>query len=139
MMNRKLLILPATSLLAAPVVLAHCPLCTIGAGAAAGIAAYYGVKHAVIVFLGAFAASMGWWVAGLLKKQYVKGQKWLLVALSYVTTILPLLPLLGKKEAFMISLFGGYGTLLNRTYMYDAMPSCGAASSASPSSASRRG
>lgn len=44
---------------------AHCPLCTIGAGAAAVGAAWLGVSYMVIgVFLGAFGLAIGLWTAG---------------------------------------------------------------------------
>lgn len=109
--------------LALPVTLAHCPLCTMGAAAAAIGASYLGVKGAVIgVFIGAFAASMGWWFGDLIErrwKRFIPGQKWLLVALSYLTTVIPLLPMLGTSQGFMLNIAGDYGTLLNRTYMYD--------------------
>jgi len=120
---RKLFAIPIAGGFAALPALAHCPLCTIGAAAAAIGASYLGVKGAVIgVFIGAFAASMGWWIAGLIErrwKSFVPGQKWLLVALSYATTVFPLLVKLGSSKAFMIDIAGGYGSLLNRTYLYD--------------------
>ena len=101
---------------------AHCPLCTIGAVAAAGGAAYFGVNKAIIgIFIGAFAASMGWWIAGLIRKQYFKFQRAALVIFSYLTTVIPMMPLMKESTPYpvYIMLFGGYGTLLNRTYLFD--------------------
>ncbi len=97
---------------------AHCPLCTVGAAAAAGGAAWLGVNNAVIgVFLGAFAVSMGWWVSKLIKKQYVPYQMALIILFSFATTIFPLLPLITGFYPLYISMMGDYGSLLNRTYL----------------------
>ncbi|NQV09015.1 hypothetical protein HQ529_04145 [Candidatus Woesearchaeota archaeon] len=99
---------------------AHCPLCTIGAAAAAGGAVWLGVNQVVIgIFIGAFAVSIGWWVAGLIKKQYVPFQKWIIILLSFITTIGPLLPILDGVNPLYISLAGEYGSLLNRVYLYN--------------------
>ncbi len=99
---------------------AHCPLCTIGAVAAAGGAAYLGVSYAVIgVFIGAFAASMGWWFSNIIKKKFVPQQRLLLIIFSYLTTILPMLKVFNSSKGYYISLFGEYGSLLNRTYTFN--------------------
>ncbi|HIH47588.1 TPA: hypothetical protein HA297_04780 [Candidatus Woesearchaeota archaeon] len=101
----------------------HCPLCTIGAAVAVGGATWLGVNHVVIgLFLGAFAASIGFWIDKIIKQRYHKsflGQTTLLVVSSYLLTVLPLLPLL-KGMSMMpwyISWFGSYGSLFNRTYL----------------------
>lgn len=97
---------------------AHCPLCTIGAATAAGGAAYMGVDKAIIgLFIGGFAVSTGWWMARLLKKKYIPFQKWTIILASFVLTVYPLLPIIGEIKPIFISLAGGYGTLLNRTYL----------------------
>lgn len=97
---------------------AHCPLCTAGAAAAAGGAAWLGVNNAVIgIFMGAFAVSMGWWVSRLIKKQYVPFQMALIILFSFATTILPLLPLITGFYPLYISIGGEYGSLFNRTYL----------------------
>jgi len=97
---------------------AHCPLCTIGAAAAAGGAAYMGVDKAIIgLFIGGFAVSTGWWMARLLKKKYIPFQKWAIILASFALTVYPLLSIMGRVEPMFISLAGGYGTLLNRTYL----------------------
>ena len=101
---------------------AHCPLCTIGAAAAAGGAAWLGISKLVIgVFIGAFAVSMGWWVSNLIKRRYIPFQRLALILLSFFTTIIPILPVIGSKQPVYISLIGGYGTLLNRTYVIDIL------------------
>ncbi|MBI4439339.1 hypothetical protein HY638_00015 [Candidatus Woesearchaeota archaeon] len=96
---------------------AHCPLCTVGAAAAAGGAAYLGVSNMVIgIFIGAFAVSMGWWVSKLIKRQFL-GKMPLIIAISFATTIIPLMPLIKGDYPLFISLAGDYGSLLNRTYL----------------------
>ncbi len=101
-------------------VYAHCPLCTIGAAAAAGGAAWLGVSKVVIgVFIGAFAVSIGWWISNLIKKQYIPFQRLLIILFSFITTIIPLLVIIGGKYPVYISLIGDYGSLLNRTYIID--------------------
>lgn len=98
--------------------LAHCPLCTMGVAAAAGGAAYLGIDKAIIaLFVGAFAVSTGWWVGKKIKKKIVLFQTAAIVIISFLLTVLPLLPLLERIYPLYISLAGGYGTLLNRTYV----------------------
>lgn len=98
--------------------LAHCPLCTMGVAAAAGGAAYLGIDKAIIaLFVGAFAVSTGWWVGKKIRKKIMPFQTAGIVVLSFLLTVLPLLPLLERIYPLYISLLGGYGTLLNRTYV----------------------
>ena len=100
---------------------AHCPLCTAGAAAAAGGAAWLGVNNASIgVFIGAFAVSMGWWISNLTKKRYVPFQRQLIIAISFLTTIPPLMPIMKGIYPILISIVGAYGSLLNRTYLINA-------------------
>jgi len=100
---------------------AHCPLCTAGAAVAAGGAAWLGVNNAAIgVFIGAFAVSMGWWVSNLIKKKYVPFQRQLIIAISFLTTIPPLMPIMKGIYPILISIVGAYGSLLNRTYLINA-------------------
>lgn len=99
---------------------AHCPLCTVGAAAAAGGAAWLGVSKIIIgVFIGAFAVSMGMWISNVIKYK-IPFKRPLLVLLSFATTILPILPII-KSEYFPVylSLAGDYGSLLNRTYIFN--------------------
>ena len=100
---------------------AHCPLCTIGAGAVATGALFLGVKHAVVgVFLGAFAAALGWWVGSRISRNYIPHQNAAIAVASWVATILPLKPLLKNYVPLFIAWFGEYGSLFNRTYILDA-------------------
>ena len=97
---------------------AHCPLCTIGAAAAAGTASYFGLNKAIIgIFIGAFAVSIGWYASKLIKRRVIPLQKALLISLSFFATIIPLIPLIESNYPFPVFLFGGYGSLFNRTYL----------------------
>jgi len=110
----------AAFLMGVQAVRAHCPLCTLGAAAAAGGASMLGVSHATIgVFLGAFAVSMGWWVARLIKRKIFKYQTLAIVTLSFTTTIIPLLSFFSDLRPVYVSVAGPYGSLLNRTYLFD--------------------
>src|SRR3989338_10142792 len=76
---------------------AHCPLCTAGAAAAAGGAILLGVSNAAVGFLiGGFAAATGGWVADLIKRKIVPFQKPAVIIISFLTTVIPLLPLLDR-------------------------------------------
>ena len=97
---------------------AHCPLCTVGAAAAAGGAAYLGVDKAVIgLFIGAFAISTGLWLARAIRKQFIPFQRQVIVLASFLLTIIPLMPVISSTVPYYLSLGGEYGTLLNRTYL----------------------
>ncbi len=90
---------------------AHCPLCTIGAGAAAGVAVWLGVSKVVVaLFVGGFAVSMGWWFGNVIKKKYVPFQKSILVVGSFLLTVLPLLPVFNIIGPFYVPFIGEYGT-----------------------------
>jgi len=97
---------------------AHCPLCTAGAGALALGAAYIGVSTYVVgIFLGAFALALGIWMSRIPKKEYIKYQQRIIVFVVFVTTIVPLMPLLQHYVSFNVYLFGEYGNMFNKTYM----------------------
>ena len=102
---------------------AHCPLCTMGAAAAAGGALWLGISPSIVaIFIGAFAISMGLWIGMMIKKEYVRHQAHWIALVSFLTTVLPVYPLLktgtpADYYPFMISLAGDYGSLLNRTYL----------------------
>jgi hypothetical protein len=99
---------------------AHCPLCTAGAGAAAAGAAYLGVAKPVLgLFIGALGVSMGWWFAKKIPKEYIPYQKEAIIIVSFLLTVVPILPIIGQQQAFFIGLYGSYGSLLHNTYMYD--------------------
>ena len=99
---------------------AHCPLCTAGAAVAAGGAVWLGVSKVVVaLFIGAFAVSTGWWFSRLVKKQIIPFQKSIIILISFLLTIIPMLPFLSNIYPIYISLFGQYGSILNRTYILD--------------------
>lgn len=115
---------------------AHCPLCTAGAAVAAGTAAYFGVNTSIIgLFIGAFAVSLGFWMARLLvnkiknklnksNERLIKFMKisifFVLILFSFIITIFPIKPIIASESfALNIWLTGSYGSLLNRTYLID--------------------
>ncbi|MDP2641249.1 MAG: hypothetical protein Q8P39_01760 [Candidatus Yanofskybacteria bacterium] len=97
---------------------AHCPLCTAGAAAAGGIAVWMGVSMPVIgMFLGAAAFSMGWWISRGIKRRFVPFQIPLIIAGTFASVILPLIPLFQKYGSVYIAIVGAYGTLLHNVYL----------------------
>jgi len=91
-------------------VMAHCPLCTIGAAAAAGGAVWLGVSKIVVsFFIGAFAVSMGWWFGRIIKKKYIPFQKTLIIIASFLLTVLPIMPLISTISPLYIGWLGEYG------------------------------
>jgi len=120
-MKKQFFLFPILFLFSINFARAHCPLCTVGAAVAAGGAAYLGVDSIVIgLFIGAFAVSMGWWIGNLIKKKIIPFQKTGLIVLSFLTTVIPLRPLLSEIGSIPIYWFGSYGSLFNRTYIFDA-------------------
>ena len=105
----------------AETVKAHCPLCTMGAAAAAGGALWLGVNEIIVaLFLGGFAMSMGIWSSKIIKKKYFSYQNILIITIVFASTFLPILPLITSEHnvyPIYISIFGNYGSLFNRTYM----------------------
>ena len=119
-MKKLFLLSPLGFLINAASASAHCPLCTMGAVVVAGGAAYLGVSSIVIgLFIGAFAASLGLWIARVVKKkkEYIKFQSPILFLVIYLSTILPIMPFMGGIHPLYISWFGDYGSLFNRTYL----------------------
>ncbi|MEK7529152.1 MAG: hypothetical protein AAB592_05280 [Patescibacteria group bacterium] len=101
---------------------AHCPLCTIGAGTAALAASWLGVSSFSIgIFIGAFGLATGLWIGGLLKKKInlFRYQTPIIGIVSLILTVLPLRELFYDNSSIYLSLFGDYGTWLNRTYYVD--------------------
>lgn len=95
---------------------AHCPLCTIGAGAAAAGAIWLGVSKVVVaLFIGGFAMSMGMWFSKIPKKKYIKFQKTLIVIVVFATTVIPLMPIFTAIGPLYLSFIGKYGS----TYAID--------------------
>lgn len=119
-MKIKIAIISILIFFAAKPALAHCPLCTLGAGAAALGASWLGVgAMAVGVWLGAFALALGLWMAKIIRKKFFPFQDRIIAAAAFLGTILPLLPLMREDGSVYIFLFGDYGTLLNRTYVFN--------------------
>src|SRR3989338_799616 len=109
----KILTLALIPILLAENVSAHCPLCVIGAGAAA---TWLGVKEIVVgLFIGAFAMAMGLWFAKIIKKKYIPYQSFIITALVFLSTIIPIIAIITSEHNFYplyIFLFGDYGSLL---------------------------
>lgn len=104
-------------LLLPAVALAHCPLCTAGAGLLAVGAYWIGVKAITLgVLLGAMATAMGLWFGRLVKKQFVPQQRIVIASLSWLLTLLPLRALFGDYASWYVNWSGDYGSLFNRTY-----------------------
>ena len=120
-LKKLFLLSPLGFLINTAAVSAHCPLCTMGAVAVAGGAAYFGVSSIIIgLFIGAFAASLGLWIARVVKKQYFRYQKQAIFAVIFLSTVLPTLPLIpGMPYPLYISWFGEYGSAFNRTYLFN--------------------
>ena len=109
-MRKLFSIILLTPILLAKTVSAHCPLCTIGAGAAAAGAVWLGVSKIVIgLLIGAFAMSMGMWFARIPKKQFIPFQKTLIISILFFTTVLPLLPIFSAVGPLYFSFIGDYG------------------------------
>lgn len=104
------LIFPATAL-------AHCPLCTAGAGLVALGAYWFGVKAIVIgIAIGAFAAAMGLWFGHLPKRQYIPHQAKIIAVVVWFFTIFPIRMLFADYYSWYLNWGGGYGSVFNRTY-----------------------
>lgn len=98
-------------------VMAHCPLCVVGAGAVGAGAMWLGVSKIVVaLFLGAFAMSMGMWFARIIKKKYIPLQNFLIIAIIFFTTVLPLMPLFKALGPLYLSFIGNYGTTYTFNY-----------------------
>ncbi|MDZ4231287.1 MAG: hypothetical protein U1C52_00640 [Patescibacteria group bacterium] len=99
---------------------AHCPLCTVGAGALAVLAASLGVSSVVVgILIGAFALALALWLAPMVKKQYIPYQKYILIALIFLGTVVPIMPFIKDYGPLYISLGGEYGTPWHNTYTID--------------------
>ncbi len=109
-MQKKFFLLPFLVIFSASLVSAHCPLCTIGAGAVAGGAIWLGVSKVVVaLFLGAFAMSMGMWFSRIVRKKYIPLQKTLIVVVVFLTTLIPLMPFFSAIGPLYIPFIGAYG------------------------------
>ncbi|MEK7461746.1 MAG: hypothetical protein AAB586_01615 [Patescibacteria group bacterium] len=107
-----------TLVLIPKITLAHCPLCTIGAGALAVLAASLGVSTASVgVFIGAFSLALGLWLAKMIKQKYFQGQDAVVTLVVFFSTIIPIMPFIKESRSFYVSLWGGYGTVFHNTYL----------------------
>jgi len=98
--------------------LAHCPLCTAGAGVLAIFAASIGVDTAVVgVFIGAFSLALGLWMARLIKKKYIQYQDFIVSIVIFLLTVVPIMPFIVEYRPLYVSLWGEYGTLFHNTYL----------------------
>jgi len=69
---------------------AYCPLCVRGVLVLTFLGYEIGVKKIVLGFLiGALATSFGEWINRLIKRKLFKGQDFLIIALTFVLTYLP--------------------------------------------------
>lgn len=97
--------------------LAHCPLCTAGAGAAAGVATYLGIDFAVIgVLIGGFSWALGSWTAKWFRKKfgdYFSQQKLVITILIYGSIIVPGYFWMPEATPITLWMIGEYGTTLS--------------------------
>ena len=108
---RRVLIYTAGLFLSLPSdVLAHCPLCTVGAGFLAAAAASIGVSAAVLgVLIGAFALALGLWAAKGIKSKRIRHQDTAVSLGVFLATILPIMPLIRDYRGVYIPFLGEYG------------------------------
>ena len=86
---------------------AHCPLCTVGAGALAVLAASIGVSSVVVgVLIGAFSLALGFWLSGMVKREYIAFQKHILTTLIFLGTVVPIAPFIREYGPLYISFIG---------------------------------
>ncbi len=97
--------------------LAHCPLCTVGAGALAVFAASIGISSMVVgVMIGGFALALSTWLARLPKKNYIPYQRFVLALVVFIGTIVPIMPLAKEYGPLYVRVFGEYGGVFHNTY-----------------------
>lgn len=115
----KIILLSLLAFLLLPKIsLAHCPLCTVGTGALAVLAASVGVSTAVAgIFIGAFSLALALWLSRLVKKKYISNQDTILTVAIFLGTVIPIMPLIREHRSVYVSLFGQYGTLMHNNYL----------------------
>jgi len=107
-------------ILAPKLTLAHCPLCTVGAGFLAVGAASLGVSSIIVgIMIGAFALALGTWLSRLVQKNYFPGQYHVLSGVIFFSTVIPIMPLIRDFDPLYLNLWGSYGTLFHNTYTID--------------------
>lgn len=96
---------------------AHCPLCTVGAGALVVFSASIGISTMVTgVMLGGFAMALSSWIAKLPKKELIPFQYQILVVVVFALTVVPILPFAKDYTPLYLSIAGEYGNFLHKTY-----------------------
>jgi len=113
-------------LLVPSITFAHCPLCVGGVLVLTVLGYEIGVKRIVLGFLtGALAVAFGEWLNRLIKRKFFKGQEFLIIALTFILTYLPVknyifnyyslyLPNLGINtpilidKSLLLGIFGGF-------------------------------
>lgn len=109
-MKKYLVTLPIIALIP-KVTLAHCPLCVVGAGALAVLAASFGVSSIIVgLLIGAFALALGLWTGGLIKKRYIPYQKSIMAISVFLSTIIPIMPMVKHYKPLYVPFIGTYGT-----------------------------
>jgi len=104
------------------IVYAHCPLCTLGVGAAAATAKYFGMDASIIgIFVGAFGISTGLWLGRAIKKKFIPYQTAIITVLSFLLTVIPLRFISTDNLYIPILLLGEPGAMLNRIYWIDRL------------------
>ena len=68
------------------------------------------------IFIGAFAVSTGLWISRKIKKEYTKFQPHIIVALSFLLTVIPLYSI-GKESIYLpVLIAGASGSVINKVY-----------------------
>ncbi len=93
---------------------AHCPLCTAGAGVAAGFASYLGIDFAVIgVLIGGFSWALGSWTAKWVRSRYgdkIRRQNFIVSSIIFLSIIVPGYMTMPEATPMTIWFIGEYGT-----------------------------
>ena len=90
--------------------LAHCPLCTAGAGVLAVVAAYFGLSSMIIgVLIGAFALALSLWLNKWPRKQFIRYQRFLVGLVIFLGTVVPIMPLVVDYGPLYLPFWGEYG------------------------------
>lgn len=67
---------------------AVCPVCTIAVGGGVLLSRYLGVDDLIIgVWVGGLVFSLGLWMATYIKKEFIKGQRWILTLVFWGLTV----------------------------------------------------
>ncbi|MEK7176848.1 MAG: hypothetical protein AAB719_00920 [Patescibacteria group bacterium] len=115
-MKKTLLTIPV-AILFPKLALAHCPLCTVGAGALAILATSLGISSVVVgVLIGGFAVALSSWLSKLPKKEYLPYQPQIIWLVIFLGTIIPIMPLIRDYGPLYVKILGEYGTLFHNTY-----------------------